>query len=61
VIDFLGLEVEPFPDLGLGKLYGGDGESLRVSVFFKHQLLENLQFTYKAMQEQYSLNWPVLT
>ena len=61
VFDFLGLEVESFPDLGLGKLYGGDGESLRVPVLFKRQLLENLQFTYRAMQEQYSMNWPVLT
>ena len=60
VIDFLGLEVEPLQDLGLGSLYGGDGESLRVPVLFKRQLQENLQFTYRMMRQQYSLNWSVL-
>ena len=60
-IDFLGLACEPLPDLGLGRLYGGNGEVLLVPMLFKRQLFENLQSTYSAMQQQYSLNWQVLS
>lgn len=60
VLTFLGLESEPLPDLGIGQLYGGDGEAQQVPMFYKQQLLKKLQSTYRAMQEQYSLNWQVM-
>ena len=60
VLTFLGLESGPLPDLGLGQLYGGDGEALQVPLLFKRQLLENLLSTYRAMQLQYSLDWQAI-